>query len=239
VQLAEGLYLTGDIGADGRSEAAVFLAEQAAGSGNRLYLALMARDGSGTARNLATTLIGDRVQIIEASMSGDGITLRLVRAGPGDAACCPGEIASVRWTLIGGMLDQVSDRIEGRLSVAELSGSRWQLEHLVVGDAAVTGPGVTLAVDAGRISGRSGCNAYSGTIEDGDSPGQIRVGPLAGTRMACEPDLMKLEDAYLSGIEAADHFSFLTGALVLTSVDESGSITRLSFLREGDTPSIR
>ena len=42
------------------------------------------------------------------------------------------------------------------LSVAELSGSRWRLQHLVVGDAAMTGPDITLAVDAGRISGRSG-----------------------------------------------------------------------------------
>lgn len=237
VQLVEGIYLTGDIGKDGRSEAAVFLAEQAAGSGTRLYLALTAREASGAVRNLATSLIGDRVQIIEASMSGDGITLRLVRAGPGDAACCPGEIASVRWTLIDGMLDLISERIEGRLTTAELGGSRWRLESLAIGDAAVADPAITLAVDAGRVSGRSGCNAYSGAIEDGDRPGQIRVGPLAGTRMACEADLMRLEDAYLNAIQAADHFSFLTGTLVLTSVDGSGRITRLSFMREGDHPS--
>ncbi|MGD8977842.1 MAG: META domain-containing protein [Gammaproteobacteria bacterium] len=239
VELVEGIYLSGDLAGDGRQEAAVFLAEQAAGSGTRLYLALNDRDASGVPRNLATTLLGDRVQIIAASMDEDGVAVRLVRAGPGDAACYPGEVAISRWTLAGGALQRVSDEIQGRLSTAELSGSRWRLESMDIDGASLQDTAVDLQFEPDRVSGRSGCNNYFGGIEDGDGPGEIRIGPLAGTRMACSPEIMKLEDTYLRALQAADHFSFLGGGLILTSVDEDGEISRLRFGRQAPPPSTR
>ena len=239
VRLVQGIYLTGDLAGDGHQEAAAFLAEQAAGSGTRLYLALSDRDESGAARNLATVLLGDRVQIITASMDKGGVSVRLVRAGPGDAACYPGEIAISRWTLAGGTLQRVSDQVQGRLSTAELSGSRWRLESMDIDGASLQETAVDLQFEPDRVSGRSGCNNYFGGIEDGDGPGKIRIGPLAGTRMACAPEVMKLEDAYLRALQTADRFSFLGGALILTSVVEDGEIRRLRFSRQTPAPPTR
>ena len=239
VQLVEGIYLSGDLAGDGRREAVVFLAEQAGGSGTRLYLALNDRDESGGARNLATALLGDRVQIIAAYIDEDGVAVRLVRAGPEDAACYPGEIAISRWTLAGGTLERISDEVQGRLSTAELSGSRWRLESISIDGASLRETAIDLQFEPDRVSGRSGCNNYFGGIEDGAGPGQIRIGPLAGTRMACAAGIMELEDAYLRALQVADHFSFLGGGLILTSVDEDGEISRLRFRRQSPPPSIR
>ena len=57
--------------------------------------------------------------------------------------------------------------------------------------------------------------------------------------MACSPEIMKLEDTYLRALQAANHFSFLGGGLILTSVDENGEISRLRFGRLTPTPPAR
>lgn len=232
VRLIEDLYLTGDLDGDGRAEAAVVLVEQSSGSGTRLYLAIAGRDAGGAASNLATALIGDRVQIINASLDHGSVDMRLVRTGPEDACCCPGEIVSARWTMSGGSLRLSSDKVEGRLTAAELSGSNWRLQEMARDGAQIEDTGITLDFGDRRVSGHSGCNNYFGDIQDGDGPGDIRIGPLAGTRMACEPPIMQLETAYLGSLQAATRFGFLAGALILSSVDASGQITQLRFRRQ-------
>jgi hypothetical protein len=62
VELVEDLLVQGDLDGDSVEEAAVLLAESSGGSGVMTYLALVTwRDGAPV--NLATRLIGDRVQI--------------------------------------------------------------------------------------------------------------------------------------------------------------------------------
>lgn len=232
VQMIEDLYLIGDLDGDGREEAAVVLVEQSSGSGTRLYLAIAGRDADGAASNLATVLIGDRVQIISASMDNGGVDMRLVRTGPEDACCCPGEIVSARWTMTDGSLRLVSDKVEGRLNAAELSGSSWRLQGMERDGAKVEDTGITLNFEDHRVSGHSGCNNYFGDIQDGAGPGEIHIGPLAGTRMACEPSIMELENAYLRSLQTSTRFSFLAGTLMLSSVDADGQITQLRFVRQ-------
>lgn len=53
----------------------------------------------------------------------------------------------------------------------------------------------------GRVAGRAGCNRYHGPFQaDGE---RIRIGPLASTRMACPPDVMEQEAAYLAALGRA------------------------------------
>jgi len=72
----------------------------------------------------------------------------------------------------------------------------------------VINPGrVTLAFVEGRVSGRGGCNIYSGPVEIGN--GTLKVGPLISTKMACgEPGLMQQESAYLGALQSARSYRF-------------------------------
>jgi heat shock protein HslJ len=66
---------------------------------------------------------------------------------------------------------------------------------------------VTLSFAEGRVSGRSGCNQYSGPVEIG--PGTLSIGNLISTKMACaEPGLMQQESAYLSALRSAQRYRF-------------------------------
>jgi len=64
---------------------------------------------------------------------------------------------------------------------------------------------VTLSFGEGRVSGRGGCNHYSGSVDYGK--GTIKVGPLISTKMACMEDgLMQQESAYLKALQDAERY---------------------------------
>jgi heat shock protein HslJ len=73
-------------------------------------------------------------------------------------------------------------------------------------------------IDGSRIAGRSGCNRFNATLTlDGES---LRIGPAAATRMACPPDRMDLERAFLEALGDVDHFAIDSeGRLLLTGAD--------------------
>src|SRR5207244_10818252 len=78
-------------------------------------------------------------------------------------------------------------------------------------------PSVTLAYQAGRLAGKSGCNQYSAAIKAGDLPGDVTVGPAAGTRMACPPPAMEAERRFLDALASTSKIGFFAGRLALTS----------------------
>lgn len=81
----------------------------------------------------------------------------------------------------------------------------WQLVQ--IGDAAVdaiAAPTLELT-ETGGVSGSAGCNQFSGTVVV--SPDEIRVGPLATTKMACEQPINALEGRYLDALTAARTWS--------------------------------
>ncbi|MBX3298156.1 MAG: META and DUF4377 domain-containing protein [Acidobacteria bacterium] len=99
----------------------------------------------------------------------------------------------------------------------------WQLvsyKFAGSGNISLDGKTITLTVDtaAGRISGNSGCNRYTGPMRFDDA-GRLKVGPLAATMMACPPPWMQFEKQFLQTLEAADSFSFETGVLTVTDTD--------------------
>jgi heat shock protein HslJ len=85
---------------------------------------------------------------------------------------------------------------------------------------------VTLAIyDDGRAVGRAGCNNYSSKFtRSGDS---IAFGPTISTKMACTPELMDLEQSYLSTLDATTRVERLPdGALVLSTDDAKQILLR-------------
>ncbi|GAA5786480.1 hypothetical protein GCM10007860_05320 [Chitiniphilus shinanonensis] len=66
-------------------------------------------------------------------------------------------------------------------------------------------PGLEVRIDGDRISGHSGCNRFMGQIRYLN--GNLRIGPLAGTLMACpEAGQQALERDVLAALQAAKSF---------------------------------
>lgn len=103
-----------------------------------------------------------------------------------------------------------------------LEGGPWLVED-VNGGGVIDNARLDLTFDPGdagtsRVAGRSGCNRFTGSWTQ--SGATIKLGPLAGTRMACAPALMDLEQKFLSTLEAVTTVSFdATGAALLKATD--------------------
>jgi putative lipoprotein len=101
-----------------------------------------------------------------------------------------------------------------------LAGSRWLTE--AIADVALSeSPQSRLEVlTEGRISGNSGCNAFTGAGQLRD--GAVKIGMLATTRMACPPAIMDQEGKFLAALGKAVRYEATSnGRLVLR--DSSGA----------------
>ncbi len=88
---------------------------------------------------------------------------------------------------------------------ARLTQDDW-VAQTIAGKPVVHVGRVTLSFAEGRVSGRGGCNLYSGPVEYGK--GAIKVGPLISTKMACMEDgLMQQESAYLTTLQGAERYA--------------------------------
>lgn len=77
--------------------------------------------------------------------------------------------------------------------------------------------------DARRVSGTAGCNRFTGTFTtDGD---RLTIGPLATTRMACPEPQMRIEQAVLRTLAAAQRWAESDATLVI----ETGTGESLTF----------
>lgn len=87
-RLLEGLFATGDLDGDGVDEAAAVMASNAGGSGIFRDLVIVAvRDGAPT--NIATTLLGDRVEVTSVVIENGQVVVDMITQGPEDPFCCP------------------------------------------------------------------------------------------------------------------------------------------------------
>ncbi len=217
ITLLRGSRVTGDIDGDGEDEAIVLLAESAGGSGTLLHVAAVDRVGS-EAVNTATRVLGDRVQVRELAVEDGGLRLDVVRAGPGDPACCPGELATYRWLVTSrGIVDREPDEVTGRMSLAMLVGQRWRLRRFDR-DTPVADPAeVTLRYEEGRLQGTAGCNLYSAAAVDRtEGPaGGIVIGPPVSERRACDAQSMAVEERFLQLLAGTVKFGFGAGRLLL------------------------
>lgn len=227
VALADGFRVPGDLDGDGAEEAIVLLAASSGGSGTFDYLAVVKRTARGV-ENVATAPLGDRVQIRSARIVDQRLRLAVVRAGKGDASCCPGELAELEGRLDGSRL-AVTEKQEGagQLTADVLAGSEWVLRAWDLHDPAPEEPAITLAFAEGRIAGSSGCNRYVGQVKPGASPGAIRLGPVSGTDMACSERRAELEARFLGYLAGVERFGFHLGRLALSYAWHDGRGTLL------------
>lgn len=225
--IAGDLMLTGDLTGDGNDEAVAFLWGATGGSGTRNYIGVFQSDGV-AAINIATALVGDRVQVRGGRIIDGQVELDVVQHGPDDAQCCPATNATRAWVLKGGALEEQPEQVRGRIAITDLQGTEWQL--IQADDAQVQGVNaVTFEVRDGQVGGQAPCNRYTGSVADGEAPGMIDVGQLASTRMACADEMtMRQEQEFLTTLGAVDRFGYLTGKLML-SADIDGELRRLIF----------
>ncbi len=217
VGLIRDVLLQADLDGDGEAESVVLLWSGSGGSGTRLHVAVLDRH-DGRVTNVATRLLGDRVQVREMAIDGDLIRLDVVNAGQGDAACCPGELTSLAWGLGNdGLADREPPMVTGRLTLALLEGSTWRLSHFAWSEQAPAKPEVTLAYADGRLAGRAGCNDYSAEARDGgEVPGGVSMSPPVATRKMCPPEVMQVEDRFLGQLGTVNRFGFMNGRLMLS-----------------------
>jgi len=88
----------------------------------------------------------------------------------------------------------------------DLAGTSWEVIGYNNGKQAVTSvlAGTTLTAEFGKdgsLTGNSGCNTYKGTYTV--TGNQIKIGPLATTRMACPQEIMDQETLYLAALQSA------------------------------------
>jgi heat shock protein HslJ len=128
-----------------------------------------------------------------------------------ESAAAPAESAATPSTLTG--------------TVADLGGPEWKLESFSESEMVPSGVTITLAVAGEQLSGNSGCNRYMGSIKNGDAPGKIAIGPLAGTRMACPPPQDQAEARYTKALQHATSFVIQDGRLMIAYQDGDATHT--------------
>jgi len=234
--LGRDFRVTGDLDGDGREEAIVVLAEGSGGSGSYNYLAVVRREGR-VLRNVATIALGDRVAIRSARIEAGTLHAGVLRAGPGDAMCCPGELSDLAWRIApDGTVQALPERATRRLTLDVLAGSEWTLVAWDPGAPAPDDPAITLAFRDGRLGGSAGCNRYFASPQAGPSPGELAIGPVGTTRMACPDPLADIESRYLRQLQAVRKFGFLLGRLALSYQHGDGAIGTMLFEERATPP---
>ena len=112
----------------------------------------------------------------------------------------------------------------------ELNGTNWVLISYMTPDGTnYTVPmsvSPTAKFNAGQFEGFAGCNTFSGPYtQSGET---IAIGPLAGTKQACEAPLSGVEAAYVQALGAVNTAKAAGTTLRLT---ESGGFSALEFVR--------
>ncbi|MES2579926.1 MAG: META domain-containing protein [Pseudomonadota bacterium] len=106
---------------------------------------------------------------------------------------------------------------QNTLSPAQIVNKIWQVEDInqrgIIDNAHVT----LMFGDDNRISGKSGCNNYSGSYTLTGNKLAV-IPPMISTRMMCPPALMQLENEYIAILSTAEKVELSAmGALIMTS----------------------
>jgi heat shock protein HslJ len=204
----------GDVDGAAGNEAVVALSSTSGGSGEFVHVAVFGmRDGALV--NLGTAPVGDRTRLQSLWMERGRILMDVIEAGPDDAACCPTQVARKTYAMEGGALKQLSSEVRGVLALSMLAANEWQLAEIDGQPlpAGVEAPLILFEND--KVRGFSGCNRFTAPVAE-TKPGEIDIGPAAGTKMACPQPQMDLEQRFLSQLDAVNRYGYLAGQLALS-----------------------
>lgn len=82
---------------------------------------------------------------------------------------------------------------------------------------------VTAVFSGAQVSGSTGCNRYTGSYQVLNQQ-VLSVSPLASTKRACLPPVMKQESAYLTALQLARAYSFTpSGQLKIAFQSQAGN----------------
>jgi heat shock protein HslJ/predicted small lipoprotein YifL len=225
LQLWESTAHFGDMdGAEG-SEAVAVLGSNAGGSGEFVHVAVFGvRDGA--IANLGTATVGDRTKLQSLWLERGKVLMDVVEVGPDDAACCPTQVARKTYGFEGGEFKQLSSEVRGVLAVSMLGANEWQLVE-IDGEPLPAGIDAPLVhFERASMRGFAGCNRFNAPVTE-TKPGEITVGPAAGTKMACPQEKMDLEQRFLAQLALVNRYSYEAEQLALTWQDKERTGTLL------------
>jgi heat shock protein HslJ len=82
---------------------------------------------------------------------------------------------------------------------------------------------VSIRFEAGRISGSTGCNRYTGSCAVGE--GTLEIGSIGSTRMACPPAVMEVEADAFARLGRSTRWELEADARTLRLLDQDGGET--------------
>jgi heat shock protein HslJ len=107
-----------------------------------------------------------------------------------------------------------------------LAANEWQLVE-------IDGQPLPAGVDAplihferASVRGFAGCNRFNATVTE-SKPGEITIGPAAGTKMACPAEKMDLEARFLEQLAKVNRYGYVAEQLALTWQDKERTGTLL------------
>lgn len=145
---------------------------------------------------------------------------------PGE--CRRGLAVALALTLVGCQMHATSaDKaaLSGDVSVA---GTQWLLEDLAGRGVLDRLQSTLVFAETGRVSGRAGCNDFSGPIRWGVA--QITIGPLVVTRKACGPAVSDQETRYLEALAGAQGLR-IDGPYLLIDTTVAGKPLKFTRMR--------
>ena len=170
---------------------------------------------------------GNRIEVSDLAMTGIGGP-----AGLQEQDTWLGRFLSAKptWKLDGSTLVVTSSTTEVTLAdrkVAEpdlpLQGTRWTVDTIVDGEVASSTPATaraSLVFDKDSVAVSAGCNSGSGSYQL--SGNTIRIGDIATTRKACEPEIMSLESAVLAALKGDVSYEIDSDRLILKQANGKG-----------------
>ncbi|MCB0131275.1 MAG: META domain-containing protein, partial [Caldilineaceae bacterium] len=237
------IMATGEI--SGTPSAAVLVYSSAGGSGGFLDLAVV-QEVDGVATNVATTFLGDRVDVREIAIAENQVVIDMVTQGPNDPMCCPTQRVVNTYALGADGLVQSSSTVIGFESAAtkegadvatvDLIGQTWEWVEFQGGDDSVitvdnpTDYTLLLNPDASAVV-EADCNVGSGTYNlTGNS---LTINIMLMTMAACPPD--SLSDQYLQLLSNVVTYVVDGDTLVLNLMADAGNMYFVPLASTPDT----
>jgi heat shock protein HslJ len=201
--------------------------------GSTLVVSLLASDHARVAR-------GDAQWTLPHVPSGSGAKYEsggILFWSKGEEATFEREGKSTSCRVAGKESGQMS--AQETVTLATIAGTEWVLREWGRDESAPAKPEVTLLVTKGRFTGHSGCNRYFASVKEEREAGQITVGPVGGTRMACPEPVMAVEARFLEQLSRVKRFGFLGMRLALSYEQDGAWNTMVFEKREGQPASER